>query len=126
VSTTFSGESYPYSFFDTGSTDLSFASSLPACPDAMEFYCPASTEHLSATITDADGHEGSVSFTVASADALFMDTKATAFDDLADVGFGSTQENIFDWGLPFFFGRRVFAAMDGASTPSGNGPYYAF
>jgi hypothetical protein len=128
VSTTFSGQSYPYSFFDTGSTDLSFASSLPACTDATEFYCPASTQHLSATILDADGNQGSVSFTVASADALFMNTKATAFDDLADVGFsaGPGQPNIFDWGLPFFFGRRVFAAMDGASTSSGDGPYYAF
>ncbi len=126
VSTSFSGQSYPYSFFDTGSTDLSFASSLPACTDATDFYCPASTQHLSATIIDADGNQGSVSFTVASADALFMNTTATAFDDLADVGFGAGQENIFDWGLPFFFGRRVFAAMDGASTSSGDGPYYAF
>jgi hypothetical protein len=30
------------------------------------------------------------------------------------------------WGLPFFYGRAVYTAIDGRSTPGGNGPYYAF
>jgi hypothetical protein len=32
----------------------------------------------------------------------------------------------FDFGLPFFFGRSVFTAIEGASTPGGTGPYVAF
>jgi hypothetical protein len=32
----------------------------------------------------------------------------------------------FDWGLPFFFGRTVFVAMAGATTPAGLGPFWAF
>ena len=32
----------------------------------------------------------------------------------------------FDWGLPFFFGRTVFIAIAGRSTPGGTGPFWAF
>jgi hypothetical protein len=30
----------------------------------------------------------------------------------------------FDWGLPFFFGRTVFTAIEDRGTPAG--PYFAF
>ena len=33
----------------------------------------------------------------------------------------------FDWGLPFFFGRNVFVAIQGQSTrPGGTAPYWAY
>jgi hypothetical protein len=32
----------------------------------------------------------------------------------------------FDWGLPFFFGRRVANAIEGATTSVGTGPYVAY
>ena len=35
--------------------------------------------------------------------------------------------NSFDWGLPFFYGRRVYTAIEGTSQPGGlAGPYVAF
>jgi hypothetical protein len=33
---------------------------------------------------------------------------------------------IFDWGLPFFYGRNVYAAVEQQSTPGGSGPYIAY
>jgi hypothetical protein len=39
---------------------------------------------------------------------------------------GGPNPGAFDWGLPFFFGRQVFTAIEGASTPGGSGPYFAF
>jgi hypothetical protein len=32
----------------------------------------------------------------------------------------------FDWGLPFFYGRRVFIGIDGQASSLGTGPFYAF
>ncbi|MEX3824780.1 DUF3443 family protein, partial [Paraburkholderia sp. BR14262] len=32
----------------------------------------------------------------------------------------------FGWGLPFFFGRRVFTAIALQDTPAGSGPFFAF
>jgi hypothetical protein len=34
--------------------------------------------------------------------------------------------NTFDWGLPFFYGRRVATAIENQQTATGTGPYVAF
>ncbi|OAJ59431.1 hypothetical protein A6V36_27710 [Paraburkholderia ginsengiterrae] len=33
---------------------------------------------------------------------------------------------IFVWGMPFFYGRNVYAAVEQQSTPGGAGPYIAY
>lgn len=55
---------------------------------------------------------------------LFLDD---AIDDVGGPassvsGFGP----YFDWGLPFFYGRTVFSAIQGASAGGTVGPYYAY
>jgi hypothetical protein len=125
VTTTFKGQAYTKSFLDSGSNALFFLDSattgIPACTKATGFYCPSSTENLSATITGANNASASVGFSVANAESLFANPGDSVFNDLAGPSSGN-----FDWGLPFFFGRNVFTAIDGASTPSGPGPYWAF
>jgi hypothetical protein len=39
---------------------------------------------------------------------------------------GGSNAGTFDWGLPFFFGRNVYTAINGKSTPAGQGPFWAF
>jgi Protein of unknown function (DUF3443) len=121
VTTTFQSQAYSNSFLDSGSNALFFPSTIPQCTKAKGFYCPASTENLSATITGANNASAPISFSVGNAEILFANPGDAVFNDLAGPASG-----VFDWGLPFFFGRNVFTAIDGAATPGGQGPYWAF
>jgi len=123
--TTYSGVSYSQSFIDTGSNGMFFLDAntlgIPECADAPGFYCPSSTVNYTATNTGLNGTTGSVTFSIANADSLFS-TNNAAFNDL-----GGDNTGIFDWGLPFFYGRNVFIGIEGQSGPNGAvGPYWAY
>jgi Protein of unknown function (DUF3443) len=120
--TTFQSQALTQSFIDSGSNGLFFPdSSIPACTKATGFYCPAATKNLSATVTGMNNASATISFSVANAETLFASPGDFVFGDLAGPASG-----VFDWGLPFFFGRNVFTTIEGASTPNGTGPYWAF
>ncbi len=131
--TVFGGASYPSSFIDTGSNAVFFLDSastgLPGCTYSVGFYCPPTTQSLSATNRGANNQAKSVDFKVANLDTL--PARNWIFDDVAgSSSFGNSQGSgpslYFDWGLPFFFGRTVFVAIEGRSTPGGFGPYWAY
>ena len=113
-------------FLDTGSNALFFPDSgIPACSAtsvAPGFYCPGTTLSLSATIQGStNANSTSVTFNVANADSLFSAAPGyTAFPDIAGPDVVAAN---FDWGLPFFYGRSVYFALE---APSGPGPYIAF
>lgn len=113
-------------FFDTGSNGFFFNSTIAACSDAPDFYCPKSTTMQTATNKSIGSSvSGTVKFSVANSDNLFNSNNA-AFNDLAGSFDGSTTFDGFDWGLPFFFGRTVYLGIAGAATPLGPGPYTAY
>lgn len=123
--TTYKGTSLTSSFLDSGSNGLFFPdATIPLCSGSSGFYCPPTTLSLSAVNTSANGAaSGTVNFTIENLQALAGTVRA------ASVG-GSLRRNpsirFFDWGMPFFFGRTVFVAIDGASTLHGPGPYWAY
>lgn len=121
--TTYRGQSYP-AFIDSGSNAFFFLDSvttgLPACSDNSGFYCPASIADLTAT-TSSGTPSATVKFSVNNADALFHLAGDSVF-----VTLGGPNPGTFDWGLPFFFGRTVFTAIDARSTPAGKGPFWAY
>lgn len=127
LTTMYNNSSITNSFFDSGSNALFFQdSSIPACASATVagFYCPASTQSLTAIVQGSNGTSAAVNFSVANADELVTNNPGfTAFANLASPMFPFLG---FDWGLPFFYGRNVFVAIDGSSTPGGPGPYIAF
>jgi hypothetical protein len=125
--TSYNGQSYPGSFIDSGSNGYFFLDSsltgLANCGnDAAGFYCPASTTNFTATNVTASG---TVKFSIANAETLFANQSDFAFGNLGGVSSNSAPY-FFDWGLPFFFGRNVFVAINGRSTPGGTGPYWAY
>lgn len=122
--TTYKGVAMPDSFFDSGSNGLFFNDvSLPRCSgSASDFYCPASTTALSATLPLSDGSNATVNFSVANLEALVV-TGNFAYDNLAG---GGSSDASFNWGLPFYYGRRVFTIMIGATVGGRSGPFYAY
>ena len=123
--TTYAGQPYTGSFFDTGSDAFYFLDSghtgLGLCQDTSNYYCPASTQILSASIPTMNGTAETVTFNVGNADTLFSNGSFAAFSNL-----GGPNPGTFDWGLPFFYGRNMFFAIESQSTSAGVGPYVAY
>jgi hypothetical protein len=125
--TVYNGISYSASFIDSGSNGFFFADAgTPVCTDLATagFYCPAATKNLSAAIQGRNGKSAAVNFSLANATALV--TGNPGFAVLGSLGAPQISATAFDWGLPFFYGRSVYVAISGASTPAGTGPYVAF
>ncbi|MEX3900182.1 DUF3443 domain-containing protein [Paraburkholderia sp. BR10954] len=118
VTTNTGSLTYAVSYLDSGSNGLFFHSTqFPLCGF---WYCPTSTQSASASITGIDGVSSTVSFDIANSNTLFSSSN-NAFDNLAgnsSLGFG--------WGLPFFYGKRIYTAIATRNTSAGQGPYYAF
>ncbi len=122
--TSYKGQAYSSSFIDSGSNGYFFLDSsrtgIPDCGSATGFYCPSSAQNLSATNQGANGASGTVNFSVGNAETLFANPSDFVFGTLGGPG------QDFDWGLPFFYGRNVYTAIEGKSTPGGSGPYWAY
>jgi hypothetical protein len=122
--TSFNGQNYP-AFVDSGSNAYFFldsaTTSLPDCPAPnASFYCPGSNANLSA-IVSSGGSSETVKFTIGNANSMFSTSGTAVFPML-----GGSNAGRFDWGLPFFFGRNVYTAINGKTTPAGQGPFWAF
>jgi hypothetical protein len=125
------------SFIDSGSDALRFPDSLPACTVNQGFYCPTSPVTYSAQNQGKTQGQSMVNFTVEDADGLLS---AFSQDSVFPTLAAPSQPRgpcpqpsvlcVFDWGLPFFYGRKVYLAIDGetvssfpASPPS---PWWAY
>ena len=130
-----------FAFLDSGSNAMYFLNSaetnIPTCssvdhPSLSAFYCPSSTLNVSATIRAFSSlADFTVNFRVANAITLTSSRYNIAFDDLAAPSAPSKSgtsfmPTYFDWGLPFYFGRNVFTAIEGKVTAGHAGPFVAF
>jgi hypothetical protein len=129
ITTFYKSQTLTGSFLDSGSNGLFFPdSSIPDCPGsamAMQFYCPTMTLDLTATNQGLNGNTSMVTFKVADLQAI------NNADFAIDVGGGATSimglgTNYFDFGVPFFYGRTVYTAIDGMAAGSATGPYFAY
>jgi hypothetical protein len=141
--TQFGGQAFPGSFIDSGSNGFYFLDSaaingflggnpLPACPQSgafsndasiTSFYC--GTLSSSATNVGTNGNSTIIHIGVANAETQFLTNNQNneAFNNVAGLSSVS-----FDWGMPFFFGRNVYTAIEGVTPPSGvpAGPFWAY
>jgi hypothetical protein len=121
LKTSFKSQTYS-GFIDSGSNAYFFldssATGMPDCSNPESgFYCPSSPANLSASNSDGTT-TNTVNFTIANASKLFSASSAFVFPTL-----GGPNPSTFDWGLPFFYGRKVFVGIE---SPAGTGPFWAY
>ena len=125
---TFNGNTLANSFIDSGSNGNFFSdSALPACTASglADFYCPSSTESFGLSIQGQNGTlANNLTFGVANAQTMF--TANPSFNVFPDLAGTNPEPGSFDYGLAFFYGKRVAVAIQGATTTVGTGPYIAF
>lgn len=126
ITTLFEGRILKASFLDTGSNGLFFDSTyVPRCTTyrLSSFYCPPTAQSIAATLVGSNGTKSNVSATLNSAATMLTNSAYAVFPQLA----GSMNDaQSFDWGLPFFFGRRVFIALEDQAPGTQPGPFFAF
>ncbi len=120
ISAIFAGRTLSKSFIDSGSNGNYFdAGGLPLCTLTNNFYCPLEPTTLSAILAGTNGTSVTIPFAVTDS----LQTNAAIRPGLAGpIG----NARAFDFGLPFFLGRRVFFGIEESATPLGTGPFYAF
>lgn len=131
LTATYKGKQLTQSFLDSGSNDYFFIdTSLNPCtdPDLTAFYCPPTPTPLSPLLTATNGATASAAFT------LYSPLDVSGSSHVAPgLGVNPTLvtpplpfANSFDFGVPFFFGRTVYTAIEGRAAGGVNGPYFAF
>jgi hypothetical protein len=128
----YNGKSYDSSFIDSGSNGLYFLTTadtgLPACQGNAGFYCPAAQQSFTTTNRGSNGTSGTVTFNIANAQALFASGN-TAFNNVGGPNPPNPLINYnggFNYGLPFFFGHKLYVAIENQNTSGGVGPYWAY
>lgn len=130
----YNGQTLPNSFLDSGSSLYFFEDTTQTLCTASGFkglYCPAATETLSPVIKGLNGASYTDTFSLYNAETIF--NASPSFAAFPGVGanpniiFPSTAyAGSFDFGLPFFFGRSVYTAIEGRTAGGTLGPYVAF
>jgi hypothetical protein len=125
----YNGQTLAHSYIDSASKGLYFDDVFPVC-DASSvaggLYCPGSAAPLAltATVQGSDGTAKPVDFSVG--DGLTLLQAQPTYNAFSNFGGPLGDPTAFDWGLPFFYGRNVYVAIEGQSTTGATGPYFAF
>jgi Protein of unknown function (DUF3443) len=125
---TFMGQPLTESFVDSGSNGNYFNdASIAACTQTgfTDFYCPPSLLSLNASMQGQNGvMANNLAFSVDNAQTML--TTNQNFNAFPALAGSNPNPNSFDFGLAFFFGKRVANVVEGNKTSVGTGPYIAF
>jgi len=130
----YGGKSLIDSDLDSGSNAYFFVDkSIAACNSTglTGFYCPASPINLNITIQGLNGASVAETLVLNNAQTIFANNNGNNAV-VPGVGANPNQNNFnapsnsFDLGLPFFYGRNIYTAIEGRSAGGATGPYFAF
>jgi hypothetical protein len=129
---TFNGQTLANSFIDSGSNGIYFTdSSIATCTTAglTSFYCPSNPLNLGLSIQGANGvMVNNLVFTVGNTATMVSTAPTDTYNVLPELAGTLPTGNAgsFDYGLAFFYGKRIAVAVEGSKTSVGTGPYIAF
>ncbi len=132
ITAVYNNKNLTQSFLDTGSNLYIFVdNSITTCSVSgfSGYYCPTSPLALSPTLKGQNGVTASGAFTLYNAQTLLSTTSAALPGVGANarlLGSFNTYSSSFDFGLPFFYGRNVYTAIEGLNAGGTTGPYFAF
>ena len=132
ITAIYNGRSLPDSFIDSGSTSYLFVDgAIPACTASgfAGYYCPASPLTLQPTLQGQNGLALTAALTLNNAQNLYAGQGAVLpglGGDPQALDLTNDSPTSFDFGLPFFYGRNVYTAIEGRQAGAAVGPYYAF
>ncbi|MFL9907792.1 DUF3443 domain-containing protein [Paraburkholderia sp. RL17-337-BIB-A] len=121
--TVYKGGTFVKAAIDSGSNTNTFRdATIPV--DHWDRYTPSTTLSLSAALKSGNGATAPVTmpFQVANMASL-MAGQYAAHDDL---GVYTSSSSYFIWGLPLFYGRNVYTALNGSRVGTQTGPFVAF
>jgi hypothetical protein len=125
---TYNGQTLANSFIDSGSNGIFFTdSSIAKCTTTLtDFYCPANTLTLGPlSIQGMNGiMANNLTFEVGNAQTML--NAHPTFNVFPQLAGSNPNVGSFDYGLAFFFGKRVAVAVENEITTAGTGPYIAF
>jgi Protein of unknown function (DUF3443) len=127
---TYNGGTTPLpALIDSGTDAYAFNDpTIPVCPAATSgvfsgYYCPTvAPQSVFAVNTGAGTNPVTNRVDFAIADPRTFVVTAAAFTGLAG-GAGSTR---FTWGMPFFYGRKIYVGIEQRVAGTYTGPYFAY
>ncbi len=133
ITADYAGQSLPDSFLDSGSNLYLFVdSTIPSCTQTSlkGYYCPAPPQQVNPTVIAENGGSVAASFMLNNAQTLLNTTNTSV---LPGVGANPTAQGLvnaypssFDFGLPFFYGRNIYTAIEGRTAGGVAGPFFAY
>ena len=88
-------------------------------------FCAATPVSFTAITRSADlSASTSINFTIG--DYYGFSNNGNGYKVFGEVAVSSGTNKLFDWGLPFFFGRNVYVGIEGKTSMLGAGPYWAY
>jgi hypothetical protein len=125
---TYNGKSWTQSFIDSGSNGIYFTdTNIATCTSTnfSGFYCPGNTLSLGLSIQGLNGvMANNLTFGVGNAQTML--TSHPTFNAFPQLAGTNPNAQSFDYGLAFFYGKRIAVAIEGHTTSAGTGPYIAF
>ncbi len=132
ITVNFNNANLDESFIDSGSNLYVFTDAgISQCTQKnyTDYYCPSSPTTLSTSLIGTNGTTVSASIVINNAYNFFQSNDAVVpgiGGPASSFNTSNVYPQSFDLGLPFFYGRNVYTAIENKTAGSSVGPYFAY